>query len=152
LALLLHEGEQVLDRERIEWAVLLHPRARVVVLALGDLRGEPTDRTPELERTAGSVAAPEGEAAGLARSGRHEHAVARDLLDLPGRGTEHDVVGLSGLEHHLFVELADPWTVRCDEHAVEPAVGDRAGVHERDETGAASRTQLIGLPIPHDAR
>ena len=38
---------------------------------------------------------------------RDEHAVARDLLDPPGRGAEQERLARAGLVDHLLVELAD---------------------------------------------
>ena len=47
-----------------------------------------------------------GTAPGHARRRRDEHAVARDLLDPPGRGAEHERLPGPGLVDHLLVELA----------------------------------------------
>ena len=65
-----------------------------------------------------------------------------DLFDTPCGGAERERLANVGFEDHLFVELADahrPIGAR-EEDAVEPAIGNRAGVGDGDSFGArASR-------------
>ena len=100
------------------------------------------DREPELQRPARAVAFPERHLARLARRGRHQHAVVRDLLDAPRRGAEHERFADAALEHHFFVELADARRARPgadQEHAEQPAIGNRAAVGDRHALGAFAR-------------
>ena len=88
---------------------------------------------------------------GLARRGRDEHAVVRDLLDAPARRAEHERLADARLEHHLLVELAD--ARRCplgagEEHAVEPAVGNRARVGDGDALRALARGEQSRDAVP----
>ena len=55
------------------------------------------------------------------------------------------------LEHHLFVELADPRVVGR-EHAVQAAVGDRAAADDRQHARARARRDRVGGAVPRDAR
>ena len=106
---------------------------------------------PELERPAGRVAFPERHLAGLARRRRDEHAVVRDLLDPPGRRAEQERLADAALEHHLLVELADAGARTAlaeQEHAVQPAVGNRAAVDDRDALGAFARGQPVAQRDP----
>ncbi len=50
-----------------------------------ELACQPADGKAQLARPPGRVALPERHLPGLARRGRHQHAVVRDLLDPPGR-------------------------------------------------------------------
>src|SRR5690606_16285831 len=93
---------------------------------LEQLAARTPDRAPELERPARAIAAPEWHLAGLARGGRDQHAVDRDVLDAPGARAEQEHVAGARLEHHLLVELADA-------HALAPVArktpdGPGAGV------------------------
>ena len=77
-----------------------------------------------------------------------------DLLDAPGRRAEHEGLALARLEHHLLVELADAALARLradEEHAVQPAVRDRAAAGERDACRALARAQTVRDAVPHDA-
>ena len=78
-----------------------------------------------------------GTAPGHAGRRRDEHAVARDLLDPPGRGAEQEGLARARLVDHLLVELADPAAAVHEVDAEEAAVGDRAGVRDREPPRAA---------------
>ena len=83
--------------------------------------------------------------------GRDDHAVARDLLDPPGRGAQQERLARPRLVDHLLVELAHPPAVR-QVHAVEAAVGDRAGVGHRQLERALARADRVLHAVPHDPR
>ena len=93
-----------------------------------------------------------GTAPGHARGRRDEHAVARDLLDPPRRGAEHERLPLARLVDHLLVELADPAAALDLEDAEEAAVGDRPGVRHREPARAGAAADHAGRPVPDDAR
>ena len=79
----------------------------------------------------------------------------RDLLDAPGRGTEHERLADARLEHHLLVELADAARAAGragQEHAVEPPVRDGAGVGDGDARRTFPAAEPAGAAIPGDAR
>src|SRR5207247_8223234 len=109
----------------------------------------------ELERTADVLAMPEGHAPRDPGRGRDEHAILGDLLDAPARRTEKEDVALLGLENIFLVELADAALALLrarEEHAVQPAVRDRAAVRDRHDLRALARAHDARGPIPHDAR
>jgi hypothetical protein len=54
--------------------------------------------------------------------------------------------------HHLLVQLADARAVVAEEHAVQTAVRDRAGVHGREHARAAAAVQHVVLAVPREAR
>ncbi len=150
--LLAQEGQQVLRGELVEVVLVAERRRRLLVGERGKLaRGGPDSR-PELVRPPHSLALPERHRAGDAGSRRDEHAVARDLLDPPGRGAEHERLPLAGLVHHLLVELADPTAAVRLEDAVQPAVGDRPGVRHREPSRARAAADHAGGAVPDDAR
>ena len=109
----------------------------------------------ELQRPAGGVALPERHLARLARRRRDEHAVVRDLLDAPGRGAEQERLADAALEDHLLVELADARAgpaLAGEEHAVEPAIGNRAAVDDRDALGALAGRERVLAARSHVRR
>src|SRR6266540_5634509 len=71
-----------------------------------DLPREPADRLAELVRPSDSFALPERNRPRHPGGRRHEHPVARDLLDPPARGAEQDNLARAGLVDHLLVQLA----------------------------------------------
>src|SRR6266542_5944682 len=78
----------------------------------------------------------------------------RDLLDPPGGRAEEERLALARLEHHLLVELADAALPRVgadEEHAVEPAVGDRAAAGERDAARTLAGVERVRDAVPHHA-
>ena len=103
--------------------------------ALTASRRERADRLAQLGGPADAVAAPEGDGAGDAGRGGDDDAVAGDVLDPPGRGAQQEGLARAGLVDHLLVELADAAAVGQVD-AVEAAVGDRAGVGDRELAGA----------------
>ena len=80
-----------------------------------------------------------------------DHPVAGDLLDPPGGGAEQEGLARAGLVDHLLVELADPAAVGQVD-AVEAAVGDRAGVGDRELAGALAAAHGAGGAVPDDPR
>ena len=56
-----------------------------------------------------------------------------------------------GLVDHLLVELADPATIGQVD-PVEPAVGDRAGIGDRELPGALAAANRSRRPVPDEAR
>ena len=96
--------------------------------------GELADGPAQLERAAGTVAVPERHLAGHARRRRDDDPLEGDLLDAPRRRPEQERLAGPRLVDHLLVELADPGAVG-QEHAEQPAVGDGAGVGDRQPLG-----------------
>ena len=129
--LLAQEREQVLGGQVVEVVALLQ-RRRVL---LDRPAGERADRLAQLARAPDPVAAPERHGARHAGRGRDDHAVARDLLDPPGRGAEQEHLAGARLVDHLLVELADAAAVG-EVDREQPAVGDRAGVGDGQRAGA----------------
>src|SRR5436309_5506796 len=111
-----------------------------------------SDRLAELVRTADAFALPERHGAGHARSGRNEDAVARDLLDPPGRRAQQERLAGPRLVDHLLVELADPATAVDEIHAEETAIRNRAGIRHRQPADAATTADDAGGTVPDDAR
>src|SRR6185503_1106098 len=82
-----------------------------------------------------------------------EDAVVRDLFDPPRRGAEHERLADAALEHHFLIELANARRARSrahQEHAVQPAVGNRPAVGDRDALGALTRADRAGDAVPGD--
>ncbi len=147
LLLLAQEVEQVARRSRVE-VVALRQRLRRL---LDRPAAEGADRLAQLLRPADAVALPERDRARHARRRRHDHAVAADLLDPPARRAEQEDLARPRLVDHLLVELADAPAVRQRDH-VEAAVGDRAGVGDRELAGASARPHDAGDAVPDDPR
>ena len=147
---------QVLD-ERARGALVAGVQARqalhrALVVERGELALQAADGAPELERAPGLLALPERHLRRLARRGGDDHAVALDLLDAPCGRAEQEDLALARLVHHLLVELADAAAAVDEEDAVEPAVGDRARVRDRDALRALARAQRARRALPDDAR
>src|SRR5205085_6264454 len=102
-----------------------------------DLPEELAERPAQLVRTAEPVAVPERHLAGLAGRGRHDDAVAGDLLDAPRAGAEHERLADARLVDHLLVELTAARPLRRED-AVQTAVGN----------GAAARDCEHACPVP----
>ena len=96
----------------------------------------PTAR-PSSSGRPGTVAAPERHTTGLTRRRVHDHAIERDLVDLPRGGTEQERLARPALVHHLFVELADPHAVGQD-HGEQAAIGDGAAAGDGEPLRAGS--------------
>ena len=134
--LLAQEGEQVLGGQVVEVVAVLE-RGGVL---LDRPAGERADRLAELARAADAVAAPERHRARDAGRGGDDHAVARDLLDPPGRRAEQERLAGARLVDHLLVELADAAAVG-EVDGEQPAVGDRAGVGDGQRARALAGAQ-----------
>ena len=112
------------------------------------------DAAAEFERAAGAVAFPEGHFAGLAGSGRDEHAVVGDVLNAPGGGAEDEGLVGVGLEDHLLVEFADADGFAFgvgEEDSVEAAIGDGAGVEDGEAGGAVAGGDDVADAVPGKA-
>ena len=113
------------------------------------------DAAAKFERAAGTVALPERHLARLAGSGRHQHAVVRDVGDAPrGRAEDERLVGVR-LEDHLLVELAHAHRLALSEgekDAVEAAIGDGSGVQNRQPRRAVARRDHVAHAIPRQPR
>ena len=95
---------------------------------------------------------PEGGAAGLAGRRDHLHLGRGDLGDPPGGGAEHEGLARPHLVDHLLVELTDAAAVLEEGDRVEPAVGDGAGVGDRQPLGAAAAAHGPPGAVPDHAR
>ena len=94
---------------------------------------------------------PERHLAGLARRRGDGDALERDVLDAPRRRAEHERLAGTALVHHLLVELADPGAVG-EEHAEQPAVGDRATARDGQPLGSVARPHGVVDAVPHEPR
>ena len=110
------------------------------------------DLLAELVRAADALALPERHRARHARRRRDEHAVAGDLLDPPGRGAEQEGLPGARLVDHLLVELADAAAAVDEVDAEEAAVGDRAGVRDREPARAVAPADRAAGAVPDDPR
>ncbi len=115
------------------------------------LAREGADRPAELGGAADAVAAPEGHRARGSGRRRDDHPVAGDVLDPPGRRPEQEGLPRAGLVDHLLVELADPLAVG-QVHPVQAAIGDRAGVGDRELARALAAAHRAGGPVPDHPR
>ena len=145
--LLEQEVEQVLRRERVEVVVGLQRRG----VLLDGPAAERADRLAELLRAADAVALPERHRARRARRRRDDHAVAADLLDPPGARAEQERLAGARLVDHLLIELADAAAVG-QRDAEQPAIGDRAGVRDRQLARALARADRAADAVPDDPR
>ena len=93
-----------------------------------------------------------GTAPGMPGRRRDEHAVARDLLDPPGRGAEQERLARPRLVDHLLVQLADAAAAVHEVDAEEPAVGDRARVRDREPPRAFAPADDAAGAVPDDPR
>ncbi len=121
---------------------------------LAELADQPADELTRLQRTRRGVSVPERHLSRLSRRRRDEHPVVGDLLDAPRRGAEEEDLAHLALEHHLLVQLSHPGMGLLpagEEHAVEPAVGDGAAIHDGDPLGALAGDDRVGHPVPGDA-
>ena len=151
--LLAEERQQVARGERVEPVLALESRSIAASSASADSsRAVLPIFSPELRRPPDPLALPERRHARHARRRRDEHAVARDLLDPPGRRAEQERLALAGLVDHLLVELADPPAAVGEEDAEEPTVGDRPGVRDGEPPGARAPADGPGGAVPHDPR
>src|SRR5262249_56585795 len=114
LALLGEVAEQVARRPVVQ-PHLAQARLRRRAMALAEIAHEAPDGRAQLERPPRRVAVPEGHLAGLARRGRDDHAVVRDVLDAPAGRPEQEDLADATLVDHLLVELADPGRVLAGE-------------------------------------
>ena len=68
------------------------------------------------------------------------------------RGAEQERLPGAGLVDHLLVELADPAAAVDEVHAEEAAVGDRAGVRDREPPRAVAAADRAAGAVPDDPR
>ena len=88
-----------------------------------------------------------GTAPGRPGRRRDDHAVAADLLDPPRGRAEQERLPGARLVDHLLVELADAAAVGQRDR-VQAAVGDRAGVGDRELAGARAARGSCRRPGP----
>src|SRR4029079_7175473 len=93
LFLFAQKGEQVPGRTLVQGVPARALADGPFVVEADELARGPADRLPELEGAADAFALPEWDQAGDARSRRDKNAVARDLLDAPGRSAEEKRLG-----------------------------------------------------------
>src|SRR5439155_21092357 len=103
-------------------------------------------------RTADAFALPKRHGSRHAGCRRDENAVARDLLDSPGRGAEQEGLAGARLVHHLLVQLADTAAAVDQVDAEKPAIRNRPGVRHGEPAHAAPAADDTGSAIPDDAR
>src|SRR5262249_5723751 len=113
LTLLAQVGDEVVRRTGIE----VEPLAELLGLAIYGPARELANGAAQLDRPPNRVALPERNRSRQSGRRRHDHAIARDLLDSPCRGAEQEGLTWARLVNHLLVELADPAAVR-QVHAV----------------------------------
>src|SRR5581483_1541289 len=75
-----------------------------------------------------------------------------DLLDPPRGGAEQERLPGTRLVAHLLVELADATAAVDEVHAEEPAIGDGAGVRDREAAGSLTAADHAGAAVPDDPR
>src|SRR5437879_9428648 len=125
--LVVEVGHEVLDRAVVEAGALAQPARGSLRLQRAQLTDHLAEGEAELSRPAGRVCLPERDLARLPGCRRHQHLRRRYLRYAPGRSAEHERLADPALVHHLFVQLTDAAPVLDEVHAVEPAIGDRAG-------------------------
>ena len=150
--LLAEEGHEVARRERLEPVFALHTPDRRRIGESRQLAGSAADLLAELGGAADSLPFPERRNSGHAGSRRNENAVARDLVDAPGRRAEDEGLAFPSLVDHLLVELPHPAAAVREEHAEESAVGNRPRVRDGEPAGARAPSHRSRDPVPHDAR
>jgi hypothetical protein len=152
--LLVEVLQDVLGGQPVEPVVLGEARHGRRPRRVAQLANELADGEAQLHGPPRLVAVPERHLARFARRGRHQHAIVGDVLDTPRRGAEGEGVADLGFEHHLLVELADAcrrFRTR-QEHAVEAAIGNRAGVGDGHAHRALASDDGVLHAIPRDAR
>ena len=149
------KAQQIFRRAGIEIVFVDEARERSRLRQGAQLAHHGADAAAEFERAARPVAFPERHLAGLAGSGRHQHAVVRDVGDAPrGRAEDESLVGMR-LEDHLLVELAHAHRFALGEgekDAVEAAVGNGSGVENRQPRRAIARRDHVAHAIPRQPR
>ena len=119
----------------------------------GDLSREGAEGPAELDGTPDRVAVPERHLAGNAGRRGNDDAVARDVLDPPARGAEHEDVADARLVDHLLVELADAGRLLGGgEHAVQTPIGDRSARRDGESLRAGTCGQASVDPVPVQTR
>ena len=149
------KAQQILRGAGIEIVLVHQARQRGCLRQCAQLAHHGADAAAEFERPSRPVAFPERHLARLARSGRHQHAVVRNVGDAPrGRAEDERLVGMR-LEDHLFVELAHAHRLALGEgekNAVEPAIGNGSGVQNRQPRRAVARRHHVAHAIPRQPR
>jgi hypothetical protein len=152
VVLLADELQQIVGRPLLEVVLVAQPRPRLRLRQAAELTRGGADLLAELVWTADALALPERDRTRHARRRRDQHAIARDLLDAPRRGSEQERLAGARLVDHLLVELADPASAVDEEDAEEPAVGDRSGVRDGEPARAVARADDAAGAVPDDAR
>ena len=150
--LLAQEGEEVAGGALVEPVLVVEHLQGGLVGQRRELARRAADPLPQLGGPPDALALPERRDTRHAGRGRDEDAVARDLLDPPGRRAEQEGLPCSRLVDHLLVELADAPAAVDEEDAEETAVGNRPRVRDREAPRAGAPADDAGGAIPDDAR
>ena len=155
IGLVCEKAKQILGGTGIEIVLVDEARERCWLRQGAQLADHGADAAAEFERTSGAVALPERHLAWLAGSGRHEHAVVRNVGDAPcGRAEDERLVGMR-LEDHLLVKLAHAHRLALSEgkeDTVEAAIGDGSGIQNRQARRAVARRDNIAYSVPRQTR
>ena len=152
LALVGDVAPQVAGRAPFQRRLFREPALGGALGLVAQLAHERAQRAPQLQRASRPLAAPERHLAGLARGGRDDHPVARDLRDAPGGRAQQERLADARLVHHLLVQLADARAVRAQVHGVKAAVGDGAAAEDRHQPRVAPGRQPIRGAVPGQPR
>ena len=155
LALIGQVLQEVLRRQLVEVVLLGQPLDRVGRLHRRNLAHQASDALTKRNGSLGRVGAPERHLPRLARRGRDEHAIMRDLLDAPRRRAEEEGLADARLEDHLFVQLADaraPLLRAGQEDAEQAAVWNGAAADDGHLLRARPRGDRVRHPVPGHAR
>ena len=146
-------AQQVLAGERVE--LVRASRRRAAARSSGSV---------EISRTKAPTARPSSRAgrrprrartgSGPAAPGAGETSTrSRVIASMRQRGrAEQERLADARLVDHLLVELAHAARAVGQEDAVEPAVGDGAGVGDRQRARVRAAVQDVGHAVPHDPR
>ena len=110
-----------------------------------------TQRATEFQRPSRPVAMPERHLARLARRGRDDDPLERDVLDTPCAGTQNERLARPTLVDHLLIQLAHPRAIG-QEHPEGSTIGDGATAHDGQPLAAVAGTQRTRDAVPHQSR
>src|SRR5919198_5105382 len=102
----------------------------------GKLAPEEADPRSDVRRPRGVLAVPKGHSRRRARSRRDDDAVVFDGVHPPGRRAELEYIADARLVDEFLVQFAEPRPVG-EIHGIEATIGNRAAIHDRDESRAA---------------
>ena len=155
VALVLQVLQEIFRRELVEVVLFGQPLHRFGRFHRGDLAHQPADALAEGNRSFRGVGLPERHLPRLARGGRDQHAIVRDLLDAPRRRAEEERLADARLEDHLLIQLADaraPLLRAGQKNAEQPAVGNGPAAGDGHVLRAGARGDRVRDAVPGDAR